>query len=73
VRLYRKSLNTIFDRRRIAVKGVAASQLNLRGSQFGKVVIDPVALQAGSLRAFDGGSLVFEAPVDQTLYDLLTK
>jgi hypothetical protein len=30
-------------------------------------------MQAGKVRAFDGGNLVHEAPADATLYDLLTK
>lgn len=52
--------------------GIAAP-LKLRGNQFGNLVVDPVALQSGRLRAFDGSNLVLEAPTDSSLNDLLTK
>jgi hypothetical protein len=72
-RRYRKRLDAIFDGRKKEGKGMAPRQLKLRGSQFGNLVTDPVSLHAGKPRAFDGGSLLFEAPADQTFYDLLTK
>jgi hypothetical protein len=47
--------------------------LKMRGNQFGGLTIDPVALTAGRLRAYNGGNLVFEAPADESLHSLLTK
>src|ERR1043165_728775 len=41
--------------------------------KFGDLLIDPLALSAGALRAFKGGNLVFEAPADESLFSLLTK
>jgi hypothetical protein len=73
LREFRSRLDLLLRAKSKTGKGVAAPQLKLRGNQFGNLVVDPVALQAGRLRAFDGGRLVFEAPADQTLYDLLTK
>jgi len=49
------------------------SGLKLKEDRFGNLTIDPESLQAGRLRAFEGGNLVLEAPADSTLYDLLTK
>jgi len=49
------------------------SGLKLKGDRFGSLTINPVALQAGRIRAFEGGNLVLDAPADSTLYDLLTK
>ena len=38
------------------------------------LTIDPVALQASSLRTLaDDGDVVFQTQVDESLYDLLTK
>ena len=45
----------------------------MKGSQFGDLLIDPVALKAGQLRAFKGSILVLEAPAEEALYSLLTK
>lgn len=49
------------------------SWLKLKGDRFGNLTIDPVSVQDGRLRAFEGGNLVPEAAADSTLYDLLTK
>jgi len=49
------------------------SGLKMKGNLFGDLVIDPVALAAGRLRAFNGGNLVLEAPADDSLHSLLTK
>lgn len=49
------------------------SGLKLKGDRFGNLTINPLSLQAGRVRAFEGGNLVLDAPADSTLYDLLTK
>src|SRR6218665_274738 len=50
------------------------SGLKLKGNQFGSLTIDPLALEAGKLRAFTQvGGLALEAPADHSLYDLMTK
>ena len=48
-------------------------QLKVCGDRFGDLTIDPTALAGGQVKAFEGGHLVFKAPSDEILYDLLTK
>jgi len=48
-------------------------QLKMCGDRFGDLAIDPTALAVGQMKAFKDGHLVFEAPSDETLHDLLTK
>ena len=72
---YRTRVRLITDGSKLTKKtgtGIAAP-LKLQGNRFGKLVLDPVSLMAGRLRAFDGGSLVLDAPADESLYSLLTK
>lgn len=74
-----KALKAYRERLRLMLQGFqlakpsTGSGLKLKGNRFGSLSIDPVALQAGSLRAFNEGGLVLEAPADETLYNLLTK
>jgi hypothetical protein len=69
---YRERLRLLTEGFKLA-KPATGSGLKLKGNRFGSLTIDPVALQAGSLRAFNGGDPVLEAPADETLYSLLTK
>ena len=72
---YRERLHLLADGSNLTKKtgtGIGAP-LKLLGNQFGNLVVDPVTLQAGRLRAFDGSNLMLEAPADSSLYDLLTK
>lgn len=78
---YRERLRTLRKSHELVVEPqLAAAQqqrsgsgLKMKGNRFGTLSIDPIALQAGKLQAYDGGNLVFEAPADASLHDLLTK
>ena len=73
---YRERLRLLSEGYKLTKKGkgfVPITPLQLKGNKFGDLLVDPVALSAGSLRAFKGGNLVFEAPADESLYSLLTK
>ena len=71
---YRERLRLFIEGHKLAKKGKGfAVPLQLKGNKFGDLLIDPLALSTGALRAFKGGNLVFEAPADESLFSLLTK
>ena len=74
---YRERLRLFIEGHKLTKKGkgfaVPITPLQLKGNKFGDLLIDPLALSAGALRAFKGGNLVFEAPADESLFSLLTK
>jgi len=71
LRKYRKRLKLLLEGYKLKRSGTG---LKLKGKRFGNLTIDPVALQADSLRALaDDGDVMFQTQVDESLYDLLTK